>query len=258
MIGAVDSGKTTLAMQLAGELLREGASVSLVDADLGQSTLGPPGTVSVRTFRSPGDLKEPGPDGMVFIGSLSPAGDIARVAEAVRRMVEKARGEVVIVDTSGLVSGEAGRALKAEKLRVLKPRHVIALQRAGELGHILGGIRGAEVHRLRVSERARRRSRAERAMYRQEKFGAYFKGSRVLALPAGDVEFFRGGRPLDASAAPLAPGTCVGLESGGETLALGLLEGTGEELLIKTPLSTLRGVQRVSVESEPLIEAGLS
>lgn len=257
MLGAVDSGKTTLAMQLSEELLREGASVSLVDADLGQSTLGPPGTVSVRTYQGPGDLKGPGTDDMVFIGSLSPAGDIARVAEAVRRMVEKARGEVVIVDTSGLVSGEAGRALKAEKLRVLKPRHVIALERAGELEHILGEIRGAEVHRLRVSERARRRSGAERAIYRREKFRAYFKGSRVLALAAGNVEFFRGGKPLDASAASLAPGTCVGLESNGETLALGLLEGAGEELLVRTPLATLRGVKRVSVESEPLVEAGL-
>ena len=45
VVGASDTGKTTLTAYLAGALAARGETVAVVDADVGQSEIGPPTTV---------------------------------------------------------------------------------------------------------------------------------------------------------------------------------------------------------------------
>src|SRR5919197_322767 len=73
VVGGVDSGKTTFARRLALAALESGQSVALVDADLGQSTIGPPGTVGLKLVTGREDLEEGAPpDAMAFVGAISP------------------------------------------------------------------------------------------------------------------------------------------------------------------------------------------
>jgi polynucleotide 5'-kinase involved in rRNA processing len=51
VLGARDTGKTTLVTYLAHALLADGGSVVVVDADLGQSEIGPPTTVGLGYLR---------------------------------------------------------------------------------------------------------------------------------------------------------------------------------------------------------------
>src|SRR5919198_3639288 len=75
VLGGVDTGKTTFTRRLARAGLESGQSVALVDADVGQSTLGAPGTVGLKIVREAADLEPPVvPDAMSFVGSMSPRG----------------------------------------------------------------------------------------------------------------------------------------------------------------------------------------
>jgi len=224
VIGGVDSGKSTLVKYLVRRLVCENEKVSLVDSDIGQSSLGLPGTISMKVFRSPKGLGRFSFQKMFFVGVTNPVRRIASVVTGTKRMVElcrKASG-TVLVDTTGLVTGGVGRVLKVRKIQAVAPGHVIALQRNDELEHILGVLSGVRIHRLAVSEKARARSRAERVRYRQAKFDAYFRQPLSAFLLRGNkVIFLRGDRPFSPEEESVHGGSLVGLNHGGNTLAVG-------------------------------------
>jgi len=62
---------------------------------------------------------------------------------ATSRLVEAARtkADIIIVDTSGVVSGVTGETLKYHKLELCRPDVVIGLQRGGELEPLVGMLR---------------------------------------------------------------------------------------------------------------------
>jgi polynucleotide 5'-hydroxyl-kinase GRC3/NOL9 len=58
VLGASDSGKSTLARYLIEGFLANGLRAAFVDSDIGQSSLGLPGTISMKVFDSPADLAD--------------------------------------------------------------------------------------------------------------------------------------------------------------------------------------------------------
>src|SRR4030043_1280111 len=73
LIGATDSGKSTLTKYLVEKLIRENINVSVVDADIGQSTLGLPGTISMKVFSHEKDIEQYTFERMFFVGTTNPA-----------------------------------------------------------------------------------------------------------------------------------------------------------------------------------------
>jgi len=74
VLGASDTGKSTLARYLSEELSRRGNRVAYLDLDLGQGTLGPPTTLAVSMVRmglSP-DFPQRGANALYFVGSNTP------------------------------------------------------------------------------------------------------------------------------------------------------------------------------------------
>ncbi len=198
LLGASDSGKTTLGRILAEKLTAAGRTVGLVDGDIGQSSIGPPTTVGLALL-SPGHRfsVSPVPRFLYFVGSTSPPGHFLPLILGTQALVQAARAqgaEIVLVDTTGLVSGAGAASLKWHKLQALRPRHVLALQRAGELQPILRFVEGQAshaIHRLPVSTRAVRRSHAARRAYREERFRDYFASAASADLRWTDLQFSR-------------------------------------------------------------------
>lgn len=247
-LGKTDVGKSTLAKYLLGELLSGGERACFVDADIGQSALGVPGTVSMRIFEVPEDLENFKPERILFIGTVNPAKKFRMMIEATKKLVDATSAggvSTILVDTTGLVLGPIGRALKLAKTRVVSPHNIVAIQRAQELEHILCLIKEARIYRLEASPLARDKSRAARIRYREDRFREYFKDSGTLRFHADKVEFISNGA-FDIKASLLIPGTLVGLNSDDSTAALGVYKRMMNDVVdIMTPLKSTLGISRI-------------
>jgi polynucleotide 5'-hydroxyl-kinase GRC3/NOL9 len=115
ILGATDTGKSTFAKYLIFNLCKRGLKVALVDADIGQSFLGPPTTIGLAVFKSDPDWEVVlSPPEIFFVGSTTPEGHFPIHLKGVKKMVDKAPSygaEVIIVDTTGFILGEAGEKL---------------------------------------------------------------------------------------------------------------------------------------------------
>ncbi len=194
ILGETDTGKTSLTTYLANGLLARGYRVGVVDADLGQSDIGPPTTVGLGLINQPVErLGEAEVAGLYFVGSTSPQGHLLPTVIGTKRMVEKAFAlgvDRVLVSTSGLIQGELGRTLKQHKIDLVDPDLLCCLQRGDECEPILKPYtlgRRPEVLRLAPGPVGRKRSQEERRRHRERTLQAYFHGARTLHLDLGRV-----------------------------------------------------------------------
>jgi polynucleotide 5'-kinase involved in rRNA processing len=144
LIGGLDTGKTTLALKAVALALEAGRTPVLVDADVGNSTIGPPACVGMKVFNSADDLEKLNhPDGLHFVGTVTPSRLVLQHVVATAVMVEKARqnGDVVIIDTTAVASGVSGETLKYHKSELCRPDKIIALQRGEEMEPVVGMLR---------------------------------------------------------------------------------------------------------------------
>jgi len=209
VIGESDTGKTSFTTALANELLAEGYQVAVVDADLGQSEIGPPTTIGLGRIVTPVErLGQAEVVGLYFVGAISPQASLLPTVTGTKLMVEKAFRlgmDKVLVDTSGLIQGELGRALKHHKIDLLDPDLLICLQRGTECEHILRcydlGTRPGIV-RLTAAVDVRRRSQEARRAHRDAAFRSYFQSAKSLSLDLSRVILQEPalfvGQPLDS------------------------------------------------------------
>ncbi len=147
LVGGLDSGKTTLAQTIIARALEAGRTAALLDADVGQKSVGPPATVGLKHVRVLEDLTPEGvavADALAFVGSTSPQGHVLPLVTGLARLFTRARAEgadLVVVDTSGLVSGIYGQLVKYHKVEMLEPDIVVGLRRGEELDPLIGVIR---------------------------------------------------------------------------------------------------------------------
>ena len=229
VIGPAEAGKTTFTAWLANHLRARGLTVGVVDADVGQSEVGPPATIGLGAVRGPltrsGDAD---PVAIEFVGVTSPGRRPWQVADATGRVVASARQRFdrVIVDTSGFVAGGFGAAVKGRKIGASDPDVVVAIQGKGECEHILRSLTGARprVIRLPAVRGARPRTAAARKRHREVALARYLDGARTITLDATRVAVRSvTGAPMTLDA--VAAGTLVGLRgTDGTTVALGAIE----------------------------------
>lgn len=240
VVGGLDTGKTSLSRNVLTAAVEAGRPAALLDADMGQKTVGPPATVTLKMVRSAADL-EPGSlavaDEMSFVGSTSAQGHLLPVVAGVARLHRRAKDEgadLVVVDTSGLVSGITGQVLKYHKVELLEPDLVIGLQRGEELLPLLGVIQRffptqvvplgvhPDVVPTTVDRRADNRERAMRAYFSGELHR--FRVKPTVFMPALPPLFD----------VPKLHRMLVGLSNGaGAYTGLGYLEYTEDEGVLR-------------------------
>jgi polynucleotide 5'-kinase involved in rRNA processing len=183
LVGGLDTGKSTLARNIVRAGLEGGIPGAILDADIGQSSVGPPATVGLKLVREAADLEPEAlarADGLAFVGTTSPQGHLLPLVSGSRLLLDRARAEgaeLVVVDTTGLVSGVFGQVLKFYKIGLLRPDLVVGLERGEELEPLLGVIRrfyAAEVVALPVPTEVAPTSVERRAVLREESMRRYF------------------------------------------------------------------------------------
>jgi len=191
ILGASDTGKTTLAKNIA-ESATSSRGVGLVDADTGQSHLGPPTTVGWAIIKNPEfELSGLSTDGIFFVGSVSPLGHLLQLTCAISRCVQEAakKAELIIIDTPGLVSGPAACVLWWTVQQILQPELILAVQKKDELAEILSGLKylQSRIEYAGVSPKVKLKSMQQRQEYRQKEFERYFQRSRLYKIKTSTI-----------------------------------------------------------------------
>lgn len=228
LLGAADTGKTTFARQLLAAAIATGKRAAFVDADIGESTVGPPTCVGLKWVNDPADLDDlANADRLQFVGSTKTNGLVLQQVVATASLVDEARDKVdlVVVDTSDAVSGVTGQTLKYHKTELTRPEATVAFQRGGEMAPIVGMLRrffGTDVEDAAVSDSIVSATPHERSADRAK----HFEAELTPPLQAWRVRSTVFAPTLPAGLDPARlDAMLVGLQDGeGSTLGLGVLQ----------------------------------
>jgi polynucleotide 5'-hydroxyl-kinase GRC3/NOL9 len=247
VIGAPDTGKSTFARYLYRRLCRPSRRVAFLDGDPGQSTLGPPSTLTLAMDRSGDDTFPPaGQRWRRFVQAISPRGHMLPLLVSAARLVQTAQEagvEVIIYDTTGLVDpAQGGVNLKLAKIELLQPSAVFAIQRGQELNELLAPLRRNRHTRLiemQPSAVVQSRDVPTRQTHRASQFAHYFTTTRILTVDWN--------RLVVLPAPRFAYHQLVALEDAeGFTLGLGIVQAADmktKQATLLTPLTSLAGVE---------------
>jgi polynucleotide 5'-hydroxyl-kinase GRC3/NOL9 len=198
-IGAPDRGKTTLVTQLAKRLTGDGIRTAIVDTDIGQSEIGPPGTVGVGGARRDwaadrtsklSDLKA---GATFFVGAFAPSPVVLELVTATMQAVRyavNAKAQRILVDTTGMVMGPAARRLKVAKAQAIAPVLIIGMDKGEEIRSLLTALQsatGALLLSLGVPPEVGRKSPAMRATRRMTRLSKALTDSHEIALSLNNI-----------------------------------------------------------------------
>ena len=265
LMGDIDTGKTAFGHQLVRRALEAGIPAAIVDADSVQSTIGPPTTIGMKHIRTAEDLESAAlflPDAMGFVGSLAPKGHLLPLVTNAAKLTARAKAEgarLVVVDTTSLVSGIYGQSLKFFKMDLIRPDHVVAFERGGELEPVVGiaqRFTPATVLEVEVPGAVINRTVDERITFREEQFARYFADgtSRWRVRPT----VFMPTLPPEFDLA-LLDDLVVGMEDGdGWCVGIGVLEYDPAEDILRMISPVTEGVKGLRLGSVRIDTAGRS
>jgi polynucleotide 5'-hydroxyl-kinase GRC3/NOL9 len=264
VLGEVDTGKSTLATYLYREALRREPS-GYIDADCGQSRVGPPATLGLLHAPHAPEMDPSSdtlPEGQTllrFVGSTSPARNLLQTAAALRRLTDAAgergiprEGGLLVVDSSGFVSGNAGVTFQLNTIELLRPDALLVMDAGTAAAHIARSFErtpGMSVSRVPVSSEARRRDRGERSRHRQERFRRYFLGAREQSISLSDVSV-DGRLPNPRRRASYLDRLCALSDGSRFVVALGIVAGfdpAARELAVLAPPLSEEQRERIAV-----------
>lgn len=238
VLGGMDTGKTTYSIRMAAAALEAGRTVAYVDADIGNTTIGPPACAGLKVLKHRSDLDQlERADLLHFVGHITPERVVLQQVIAASALAADGRrlADLVIVDTTASISGVVGESLKYHKTELIRPDRIIALHRGSELEPVVGMIGrffSIPIDEIPADPDLAPSSPDERANRR---------ASRMKIAFAGPLERWRVRPTVFAPTLPVGldlerlDGVLVGVQDGtGRSLGLGHLEHDGSGLKVVT------------------------
>lgn len=224
ILGASDTGKTTFAIELAMRLVQN-EPVAFIDADIGQSRIGPPTTIGWSLIDDPKkDFSQFNMRGVFFVGALSPVGHLLQFTAALIKCAKEAAAaaRIVIIDTPGFVGNSAATSLWWAVQEILLPAKILLLQRRDELQSFVEGAKGFNSQLIFINSppQVQSKSMPQRQAHRQQKFEEYFRNASIYPLALNNIAV----QARETFNADMAIHRIIGLmDSGGKNLAVGLI-----------------------------------
>lgn len=227
VLGASDAGKSTFCRYLIDYACGASLKAALVDADVGQSQIGPPTTIGMKLFEPASEDAAPhlpfsghkneanvsqenldaqknrgqeinyNADALYFVGALSPQRNLLPILTGTRLMVDAALHagtDFTVIDTTGYIHDGAAIMLKQQKIDLIRPNHLVCIGRSRELERIVACYTDQnwlKVHYLLPHKSARTKSSEARRRNRKAKFETYFADSELQRV---SFEEIRGAR----------------------------------------------------------------
>jgi polynucleotide 5'-hydroxyl-kinase GRC3/NOL9 len=190
VVGKTDSGKSSFCTYLVNKLVDEKSKVAVLDGDIGQSDIGPSGTVAFAlTSKSVTELSELKFENAFFVGSTSPIRAIAKTIEGLALMKDeilKKLVDYVVVNTNGWVAGDIAVRIKTSVINELKPDVIVGVQIADDLGALIADLE-SQMTLIDPSPYLNERTAAERKSLREMTYARYLKDARLQCYPISQL-----------------------------------------------------------------------
>ena len=188
IIGATDVGKSTMCTFLANRLLEDGIKSRIIDADIGQSDIGPPATLGgASTSGYLSSLLDLSPSALIFIGDTSPSRVQTRLAEGIRHLSTVGQQSLTIINTDGWVSDPEAIIYKIDLIKAIQPDLVLGLASGGELESILSRVTTSSM-RIETPTTILTRSRGDRRQIRIAGYRRFLDGGRAVTYSLREVQ----------------------------------------------------------------------
>ncbi len=255
IVGATDSGKSTLSTYLLNTALSQGLAVGVIDEDVGQGDLAPPGCVGGKVLREQiFDLRDVEADFFGFVGITSPRGVgsvvLGEVSRVRRRLEEGAAVDFCVVNTDGYMAYD-GVLSKVEVIREVDPDFVVCFEDMGGgrvLYDRLTGLCDCDVV-LAARPEYSVKSVSERAGRRMSQYHRFLRGEQTSCMDLKRVGVSFLGRSYPLNIEPTGGSEVVRGDDSGNRLifsarSLGYVEvieeGRGSRVVLS--LDALRGM----------------
>lgn len=193
VLGDADTGKSTFCRYLIDCGCAASLKVALVDADIGQSQIGPPTTVGMQRYDSSQlvdtSQSEKNTNALYFVGAISPNRNLLPTLTGTQLMVDaaiNANADFTVIDTTGFVQNDAAAMLKQQKIDLIRPNHIVCIGRSKDLERIIGcyqPLNWLTIHYLLPHKLVRNKSSEARKRNRKLKFKKYFADSERQNIP---------------------------------------------------------------------------
>jgi len=186
VMGGVDSGKTSFCTFLANEALGKKWKIGIIDADLGQSDVGPPSTIGFNYITEPvKDLFEIKAEDSYFVGLTSPSGAVNKVIEGLaelRGRILETGLDFLVINTDGWVEGEDAAKYKIRLTGKVSPSVVVGIRQGDELTPILTALKETKILAIDSPQLVQRRNREKRKILREVSYKKYLKQAKVQSF----------------------------------------------------------------------------
>jgi len=206
VVGGVDSGKTSFCTYLINQALEKKWKAAVIDADLGQSDVGPPSTIGFSHVKTPiKDLFEINAENAYFVGLTSPSRAIDRIVEGLITLKERALDagvDLLVINTDGWVADEDAARYKVLLTEKVTPNIVVGIRGDDELAPILTMLKKTKVLTMDSPPMIQKRNREKRKILRELSYKKYLKKAKVQSFFMNWIRVER--VPLGVGASPTA------------------------------------------------------
>lgn len=190
ILGAADCGKSSLCAYLLNKLVDGKCKVAVLDGDVGQSDIGPSGTVGYGIASKPvPQLTNLKLRNAFFVGVTSPIAAMAKVVEGLKAMKEEIlqqQVDFVLVNTDGWISGDVAVKYKTDLICALKPDVIVGIQMQNELAPLIASLETPAII-VEPSFALKQRTPEKRKILREMTYARYLKHPKLQCIPKSQV-----------------------------------------------------------------------
>ncbi len=189
VIGGVDVGKSTFCALLANSLLKFGIQSAIIDADIGQSDLGPPTTLGLGLVNEYiENLSSASIINLFFVGHITPYKVTNKVILGIQMLCNCLKLHTfTIINTDGWIKDNEAIAYKKRIMDEFSPDLIIGISERNEIANIFENCKKNFVL-LDSSEYIKKRNQIERRKLREYGYRRFLENAKLRLFYFNEFE----------------------------------------------------------------------